>query len=71
MLRKLLALALLIGLPLAASAALDLKSDDLLLYFPVTDDGDLIDHGTLGNDGIIEGTDVSPVNRSTSPANIG
>jgi hypothetical protein len=56
MLRKLLALALLIGLPLAASAALDLKSDDLLLYFPVTDDGDLIDHGTLGNDGIIEGT---------------
>jgi len=56
MLRKLLALALLIGLPLAASAALDLNSDDLLLYFPVTDDGDLIDHGTLGNDGIIDGT---------------
>lgn len=57
MVRKLLALALLTGmLPLAASAVLDLRDDDLLLYFPVTDDADLIDNGPAGNDGIIDGT---------------
>ena len=56
MLRKAIAVALFVGMLPVIASALDLRDDDLLLYFPVTNDGDLVDKGPAANDGIIDGT---------------
>jgi hypothetical protein len=51
-----MALALFVGMTPLIASGLDIKDDDLLLYFLVTKDGDLVDKGPHANDGIIDGT---------------